>query len=125
MTLESQTAPDQTTHSPQPAEAPVTAASEADDVAGFNAATLERMRRLPPEVGAVLVTVGIVGVIVPGPVGMPLLLAGGLALMPSVFGKAERWMSRRFPKFHKESMRGINRFMDDFEKRFPEPAQTE
>jgi hypothetical protein len=39
--------------------------------------TRARIRRLPPEVGAVLITVGVAGVILPGPVGMPLLLAGG------------------------------------------------
>ena len=44
--------------------------------------TRRRIRRLPPEVGVVLLTVGIAGVILPGPVGTPVLLAGGLVLMP-------------------------------------------
>lgn len=81
--------------------------------------TRQRIRRLPPEVGAVLVTVGVIGVLLPGPVGMPLLLAGGLALMPSVFGRAERWVERRFPTLHWHGMKNVNRFIDDFEKRYP------
>ena len=99
--------------------------SDADDRSSTqeeNAAaeeTIRRMRRLPPEVGTVLLTVGVVGVIVPGPVGAPLLLAGGLALMPSVFGRVEKWVGKRFPKFHREGIRGVNRFLDDFERRFP------
>ena len=85
--------------------------------------TRQRIRRLPPEVGAGLITVGIAGVILPGPVGMPLLLAGGIALLPSVFGRAERWAEKRFPMLHGEGMKGVNRFIDDFEKRFP-PAES-
>jgi hypothetical protein len=79
----------------------------------------ERIQRLPPEVGAVLVAVGIAGMILPGPVGTPLLLAGGLALMPSVFGRAERWVEKRFPSLHWHGMKNVHRFIDDLERRFP------
>jgi len=79
----------------------------------------ERIRRLPPEVGAVLITVGVAGVVLPGPVGMPLLLAGGLALAPSVFGRFERWVEKRFPTLHWHGMKNVNRFIDDFERRYP------
>jgi hypothetical protein len=85
--------------------------------------TRQRIQRLPPEVGAVLVAVGIAGMILPGPVGTPLLLAGGLALMPSVFGRAERWVEKRFPNLHWHGMKNVNRFIDDLEKRFP-PRNT-
>jgi hypothetical protein len=81
--------------------------------------TRERIERLPPEVGAVLLAVGIAGMILPGPVGTPLFLAGGLALMPSVFGRAERWVEKRFPRLHWHGMKNVNRFVDDLEKRFP------
>jgi len=84
--------------------------------------TRERIRRLPPEVGAVLITVGVAGVVLPGPVGMPLLLAGGLALAPSVFGRFERWVEKRFPTLHWHGMKNVNRFIDDFERRYPPPS---
>ncbi len=87
--------------------------------------TRQRIRRLPPEVGAVLITVGVAGIILPGPVGTPLLLAGGLALMPSVFGRLERWFERRFPKVHYHGMRNVDRFIDDLEKRFPPEPHAE
>lgn len=87
--------------------------------------TRQRIQRLPPEVGAVLITVGVVGLILPGPVGTPLLLAGGLALMPGVFGKLEHWVERKFPKLHWHGMRNVERFIDDLEKRFPpQPPAT-
>ena len=88
-----------------------------DEVASED--TRNRIRRLPPEVGAVLLTVGIAGVLLPGPVGTPLLLAGGLVLMPKFFGKVERWMEGRFPGLHGHGMRYVDRFIDDFERRFP------
>jgi hypothetical protein len=81
----------------------------------------DRIRRLPPEVGVVLITVGVAGVVLPGPVGMPLLLAGGLALAPSVFGRFERWVEKRFPTLHWHGMKNVNRFIDDFERRYPPP----
>jgi hypothetical protein len=81
--------------------------------------TRERIRRLPPEVGAVLVTVGVAGVILPGPIGAPLLLAGGLVLMPAVFEKFERWVGKRYPRMHGEGMKYVDRFIDDFERRYP------
>jgi len=92
--------------------------------------TRQRIRQLPPEVGAVLLSVGLVGMIVPGPVGTPLILAGGLVLIPSVFGRLECWLYKKFPKSHKVGMQYVDRFIDDYEKRFPageavagEPAQ--
>mgnify|MGYP003349015816 CR=1 FL=1 len=81
--------------------------------------TRQRIRRLPPEVGAVLITVGVVGVIIPGPIGTPFLLAGGLALMPGFFGRFERWIEKRLPRLHGAGMRNVDRFIDSFEKRFP------
>jgi hypothetical protein len=79
----------------------------------------ERIRKLPPEVGAVLMTVGVVGLILPGPIGTPLVLAGGLVLMPRTFGRWEKWFSKRFPKMHEHGMRHVDRFIDDFERRYP------
>lgn len=78
-----------------------------------------RIRQLPPEVGAVLVGVGMVGVVLPGPMGTPLIIMGGLVLLPSVFGKLDHWLHRKFPKSHRVGLKYVNRFIDDFEKRFP------
>ena len=87
--------------------------------------TRRRIRRLPPEVGAVLITVGVAGVILPGPIGAPFLLAGGLALMPSVFGRFERWIEKRYPSLHWHGMRNVDRFIDSLERRFPPEASAD
>lgn len=81
--------------------------------------TRQRIRQLPPEVGAVLIGVGVVGFILPGPMGTPLILAGGLVLIPRVFGRVETWVQRKFPKSHRVGMKYVDRFIDDFEKRYP------
>jgi hypothetical protein len=87
--------------------------------------TRERLRRLPPEVGFVLLTVGIAGMILPGPMGTPLALAGGLVLAPRAFDRVERWVQKRFPKIHHHGRHHLNRFIDDFERRFPAKSLAE
>jgi len=96
-------------------EQPLTGSPGAD-------ATRERIRTLPPEVGIVLMSVGVVGFILPGPMGTPLVLAGGLVLMPAMFGRVERWVERKFPQLHRVGMKHVDRFIDDFEKRYPPPT---
>ena len=68
-----------------------------------------------------LITAGIVGVILPGP-GIPAIIAGGFALWPRAFGKLESWLVRRNPGLHRKSVKQINRFLDDLEKRYPDSA---
>jgi Putative transmembrane protein (PGPGW) len=79
---------------------------------------LNRIEKLPKEVGVMLITAGIVGLILPGP-GTPAIIAGGLALWPNAFGKLESWLERRHPRVHRESMKQISRFLNDLEKRYP------
>jgi hypothetical protein len=87
--------------------------------------TRNRIRGLPPEVGAVLVGVGIMGFVFPGPVGAPLVLAGGLVLIPRVFGRLECWLHRKFPRSHRVGMQYVDRFIDDYEKRFPQDWENQ
>jgi len=78
-----------------------------------------RLTRLPSEVGVLLAMVGLGGIMLPGPVGSPFLLAGGLVLWPSGFGKAERWFQKRFPRMHREGVHQIERYLTDLEHRYP------
>ena len=80
--------------------------------------TRQRLRTLPPEVGAVLMTVGIAGLIFPGPLGTPFILAGGLVLAPKYFQQAELWLEKRCPDMHRAGRRCLDRFIDDFDRRF-------
>ena len=84
---------------------------------------LKRFKKLPKEIGMMLIAAGVVGVILPGP-GTPALIAGGLALWPGAFGKLESWLQRRYPGVHRRSMKQIGRFLDDLEKRYPYSHQS-
>ena len=72
----------------------------------------------PKELGLMLVTAGVIGVVLPGP-GAPALLAGGLILWPEGFGRVEGWLRQRFPESHRKGMRHLDRFLSDLERRYP------
>jgi hypothetical protein len=78
-----------------------------------------RLRKLPPEIGTLLMIVGIAGLLLPGPVGSPFVIAGGITLWPSALGRVDGWFRRRFPKAHRDGMTQIARFLDDLEHRYP------
>jgi hypothetical protein len=82
----------------------------------------EMIGALPKEVGVLLLVVGIGGILLPGPVGSPFLLLGGVTLWPRMFGRLEASFQRRFPGLHKEGTRQIKRFLADLEKRYPLPG---
>jgi hypothetical protein len=81
--------------------------------------TVKRIERLPRDVGWLLITAGLVGVIVPGVLGVPFLVLGGLVIMPLTSRRAERWLGGHTPKMFKGSVRQINRFLDDLDRRYP------
>lgn len=78
-----------------------------------------RIGRLPAEIGLLLALIGIAGILLPGPVGSPFLLAGGLVLWPKAFGRVEGWFERRFPGLHREGVAQIERYLFDLERRYP------
>lgn len=82
--------------------------------------TARRIRKLPHDIGWLLVTAGVVGVVMPGVLGLPFLMLGGLILMPATNHRAERWLTGHSPKIFKGSIRQINRFLDDLERRYPQ-----
>ncbi len=88
-------------------------------------AEMRRIKDLPREVGVMLMTVGVLGFILPGVVGTPAAIAGGLVLWPKAFGKVENWFERRFPKIHKQSLYQINRYLNDLERRYPDATDPE
>ena len=88
-------------------------------------AELRRIKDLPKEVGVMLMTVGVLGFVLPGVVGTPAAIAGGLVLWPKTFEKVENWFERRFPKIHKQSLYQINRYLNDLETRYPDATGRE
>ena len=96
-------------------------ASEGDTVpSDHHRSTVEKIKNLPAPVGVVLMGIGIVGLVLPGPIGTPFLLAGGLVLAPKVFGGLDHFVQRRFPEFHQVGMESVDRFLADLEKRYPD-----
>jgi len=81
--------------------------------------TLERLKKLPPSVGAALIVAGVVIMPLPGPFGTPLVLAGCLTLAPRTFGKLNDYSHKWFPKARSQANQILDRFLDDMEKRYP------
>jgi hypothetical protein len=81
---------------------------------------IEMLGKLPPEIGMLLILSGIAGILLPGPVGTPLLIAGGVTLWPKTFQPIERWFSRRCPQAHREGVLQIKEFVANLQNRFPE-----
>jgi hypothetical protein len=84
-----------------------------------DAEEIQRIRALPKEVGALLMVAGIGGVLLPGPVGTPFLIVGGVILWPKAFERVELFFKKRFPKTHRQSVRQIKRFLNDLDRRYP------
>jgi len=82
--------------------------------------TVERIKGLPPSLGVILIAAGVVGVLLPGPIGTPLILAGGLVLAPRAFSRIDNMLKRRYPGFRHQGVKMLERFLDDLQKRYPE-----
>jgi hypothetical protein len=87
--------------------------------------TPEKLRELPRDVGVMLVAAGACGVVLPGMVGTPAILAGGLVLWPRAFGRVETWFGQKFPRAHREGMRQIGRYLDDLDRRYAYSSQSQ
>ena len=92
-----------------------------NDTASDFAEKVERIHAMPKEVGALLVIIGLGGIMLPGPVGTPFLIMGGVVLWPKMFQRAESFMERRFPAAHRQAVHQAERFLNDLERRYPKP----
>lgn len=81
--------------------------------------SIESIEGLPKEVGVLLIALGVLGLALPGPIGTPALVAGGVVLWPRGFRGVARYLERRFPSFHRASFRQLGRFLTDLERRYP------
>jgi hypothetical protein len=79
-----------------------------------------RLEDLPRELGVLLISVGVLGFVLPGVAGAPAFIAGGLVLWPKSFGRLEDWFHQRFPEAHRSSMKQVGRFLGDLHRRYPE-----
>jgi len=80
---------------------------------------MRRIENLPREAGWALITAGVIGVIAPGIVGWPFVVAGAFVLAPDGPRRLSRWAGRKPRKFAHSALRQICRFVDDLERRYP------
>jgi hypothetical protein len=87
--------------------------------------TILRIEQLTTETGWLLITAGMVGVVVPGVVGLPFLLAGAVVVTPGGTKLLARWAGDNPPRIVRGAMKQIGRFLDDLERRYPrQPKST-
>ena len=83
---------------------------------------LAGVKGLPKEFGILLIVLGLGGLMVPGPVGSPLVLLGGVILWPRAFQGLEARFRKRFPETHRRSVSQVKRFISDLDRRYPRRA---
>lgn len=80
----------------------------------------EFLGKLPTEIGTLLMIAGVAGLVLPGPWGTPMLIAGATVVWPKTFSRIERAFAKRCPSFHREGVQQIKRFISDLNRRFPQ-----
>lgn len=83
-----------------------------------------RIDELPRDAGWVLVYVGVLGVVLPGIIGFPFVIAGGAMLLPGGPQLLNRWVGRNPPPVVRASVRQIIRLVGDLERRYPRLPRT-
>ncbi|MFZ4698938.1 MAG: hypothetical protein ACOYMG_02705 [Candidatus Methylumidiphilus sp.] len=96
---------------------------ESDDLfAGriSDAQLAERIGKLPRDVGWMLFGVGLFGVVAPGIIGFPFMVAGGLILWPKTTRRLNGLLGDKAPqKPVAAGMKQLARFLDDLDRRYP------
>ena len=89
------------------------------DEAAEDDTAIQRLARLPRDVGWMMVSVGVLGVIVPGLPGAPFLIAGIAVLAPGGPRLLARWARHRPRGVMHAGVKQIGRWLDDMERRYP------
>ncbi|MGD0106152.1 MAG: hypothetical protein ABSC06_19245 [Rhodopila sp.] len=85
--------------------------------------TVLRLDTLTTDVGWLLITAGVIGVIVPGVPGTPFLIVGVLVITPGGTNLLARWSGKKPPRFINGGLKQIGRFLDDLERRYPRASK--
>lgn len=80
---------------------------------------VQRIEHFPREFGWLMVYVGVLGVILPGIIGFPFVIAGGAVVMPGGRKWLSRWVARNPGRLVRASLKQIVRMADDIERRYP------
>jgi hypothetical protein len=80
---------------------------------------IDNARAVSQEIGTLLIVTGIAGILLPGPVGTPLLILGCVMVWPKAFERMDRLFAKRFPRAHQLGVLQSTRFLSDLERRYP------
>ena len=96
----------------------------ATDGTAIDEETLLRIANVPRDVGWMMVTVGVLGVILPGIIGAPFLVAGIAVLAPEGPQRLTRWVRRNPNRVVHTGLKQMGRWLDDLERRYPRPHSS-
>ena len=80
---------------------------------------IRRFATLPRDVGWLMVSLGVLGVVLPGLPGVPFLLGGAAVLTPGGPRLLARWAKRRPRGVVHGGLRVVDRWLDDLDRRYP------
>ena len=80
---------------------------------------VERIEHFPREFGWLLIYVGVLGIVLPGVIGFPLVIAGGAIVMPGGRKQLSRMVGSNPGPLVRASLKQILRMADDIERRYP------
>lgn len=85
------------------------------------AGELTELRRLPQDVGWLLMVGGVIGFVAPGILGLDMLALGAMIVWPGNARRIEGWLEdeSKSPRLLRGSMRQVNRFLGSLESRYP------
>lgn len=80
-----------------------------------------KAKALPGDIGYLLVLGGMIGLVVPGVLGLDMLALGTLILWPGNQGRIQLWLAGHpsTPKLLRGSFKQVDRFLDSLERRYP------
>jgi hypothetical protein len=94
------------------------------DGTAVDEAIVSRILSVPRDVGWMMVSIGVVGVILPGVIGAPFLAAGIAVLAPGGPRVLTRWISRNPNRIVSAGVRQMGRWLDDLERRYPKAGPS-
>jgi len=84
-----------------------------------------KIEQLPRDVGWLLIGVGVLGLILPGVIGFPFVIAGTVVVTARRPMRLTRWIGCNPPKLVQRGLRQVGRMLDDLETRYPSISKNE
>ncbi|MBM3203886.1 hypothetical protein FJZ55_08305 [Candidatus Woesearchaeota archaeon] len=85
---------------------------------------IDRVKQLNRNMGWVLISAGVVGIVLPGVIGTPFVILGSLVLWPGNQKLLDKWRKEHRSRFINAALRQVDRYLDDIERRYPSNGKT-